>query len=239
MSKKTNKEKIILAIGAHPDDIDFSASGTIAKWVKDGALAYYLICTNGNKGSDDFQMTSKKLAIIRCQEQQKAAKILGVKKVFFLNHNDGELRPSLKLKEEIVKVVRQIKPTVVITMDPTMRYSTDRGYINHPDHIAAGEAALSAVFPFARDHLTFPDLIGRGLMPHKVKEVLMTTFDDPDYWVDITETIDLKIKALREHPSQINDPDHMETMIKEWASKLARKTKSKYVEGFKRITLRF
>ena len=239
MSKKTNDPKIILAIGAHPDDIDFSASGTIAKWTSGGASAYYLICTNGNKGSDDPKMTSKKLAKIRHQEQQNAARILGVKKVFFLNHHDGELAPSIQLKKEIVEVIRKIKPTTVITIDPTMRYSLARGYINHPDHIAAGEAVLSAVFPLARDRLTFPGLAKKGLEPHKVKEVLMTNFDNPNFFVDITETIELKLKALKEHASQINDLKRAEKMIKLWASTFGKKFKVKYAEGFRKISLNF
>ena len=236
--KSSQDHKIILAIGAHPDDIDFVASGSLAKWAKEGTAIYYLLCTNGNKGSDDPKMTSTKLAKIRRKEQENAAKVLGVKQVFFLDHNDGELKPSLKLKKEIVKVIRKIKPDLVITMDPTARYSVDRGYINHPDHIAAAEAALSAVFPLARDCLTFPDLIKRGFKPHKVKEVLMTAFEKPNFFVDIAGTIDLKIKALREHKSQIKDPNRMEKMIRVWAQMAGKKIKAKYAEGFKRIVLR-
>lgn len=238
-SKSSASSKIILAVGAHPDDIDFSASGTVAKWAREGASAYYLICTNGNKGSDDPKMTSRKLAKIRRQEQQNAAKVLGVRKVFFLDHNDGELEPSIQLKGEIVKVIRQVKPTTVITIDPTMRYSITRGYINHPDHIAAGEAALSAVFPLARDRLTFPNLTKRGLKPHKVKEVLMTNFDNPNFFVDITDTLELKLKALKEHASQIDDFKRAQKMIKLWASTFGKKFKVKYAEGFRKISLNF
>src|SRR3989344_1125071 len=172
------RSKVILAIGAHADDTDFSASGTVAKFIKDGATAYYLICTNGNKGSDDPKITSEKLAQIRRNEQENAAKVLVVKKIFFLDHNDGELEVTLKLKEEIVRVIRQVKPTTVITMDPTMRFSVGLGYINHPDHLAMSEAALSAIYPLARDRLTFPDHEREGLKPWKVGEVLLSNFDD-------------------------------------------------------------
>jgi len=236
--KSSIDHKIILAVGAHQDDIDFIASGSIAKWAKDGSVIYYLLCTNGNKGSDDPKMTPAKLAKIRRQEQQNAAKILGVRRVFFLDHNDGELKPSLRLKKEIVKVIRQIRPTLVVTMDPSARYSINRGYINHPDHIAAAEATLSAVFPLARDRLTFPELARKGLKPYKVKEVLMTAFEGPNYFVDISGTIDLKIKALREHKSQIKDHDQMEKMIRDWAQIAGKKIKTRYAKGFKRVILR-
>ncbi|OGD84071.1 hypothetical protein A2165_00895 [Candidatus Curtissbacteria bacterium RBG_13_40_7] len=237
-SKTSADHKIILAVGAHQDDTDFTSSGSIAKWVKQGSAVYYLLCTNGNKGSDDPKMTSSKLAKIRRKEQENAAKVLGVKKVFFLNYNDGELAPTLKLKKEIVKIIRKIKPTLVVTLDPSTRYSIDRGYINHPDHIAAAEATLSAVFPLARDRLTFPDLQRKGLAPHKVKELLMTAFDQPNFFIDITHTIDLKIQALKEHKSQIKDHRQMEKMIKEWARLVGKKSKVKYAEGFKRIFIR-
>jgi len=234
----SKRNEVILAVGAHQDDIDFIASGSIAKWIGEGAVVYYLLCTNGNKGSDDPKMTSAKLAKIRRKEQEDAAKVLGVKKVYFLNHHDTELEPTLELKKEIVKVIRKIRPALVVTLDPTARYSIDLGYINHPDHIAAAEATLSAVFPLARDQLTFPDLAKKGFAPHKVKEILLTAFEKPNFIVDITDTLDLKIKALKEHKSQIKDPSQMEKMIKLWARRSGRKIKAKYAEGFKRIVLR-
>ena len=235
MIKFPYKRKIILAVGAHPDDIDFSASGTIAKWIKEGAKAYYLICTNGDKGSDDLKMTHKKLAKIRRKEQLAAAKILGVKKVFFLNYNDGELENSLHLKEKIARTIREVRPNIVITIDPAMIYSQRRGFINHPDHRACGHATLDAVFPLARDRLSFPHHEKKGLKPHKVEEVYLTNFDEKDTFVDITKTIDLKIKVLMVHKSQISEESIKR--VKKWASLTGKKKGFKFAEGFKRIKL--
>lgn len=140
------KNKIILAVGAHPDDTDFGASGTISKWVEEGATAYYLIATDGSRGSTDPKMTHKKLAKIRRKEQEEAARVLGVKKVFFLNHTDTQLVSDIFLKEEIVRIIRTVRPDIVITMDPAFYYSAENGFINHTDHRAAALAAMDAVF---------------------------------------------------------------------------------------------
>lgn len=230
-------KKIILAIGAHPDDIDFSASGAIAKWIKERATAYYLICTNGDKGSNDPKMTHRKLARIRRAEQLKAAKILGVKKVFFLNYKDGELENSIHLKEKIARIIREVKPKIVITTDPAMIYSQKRGYINHPDHRVCGQATLDAIFPLARDRLSFPHHEKKGLKPHKVEQVYLTNFDERDTFVDITKTIDLKIKALKAHASQVSEKTLKR--VKEWAAQSGRKKGYKFAEGFKRIKIAF
>ena len=237
MPKDNFKRKTILAVAAHPDDVDFGLAGSVAKWVKEGAAVFYLICTNGDKGSADPKMTSVKLAKIRRAEQRVAAKVLGVKKVFFLDHNDGELEPNLKLKEEIAKIIRTVKPKIVVTTDPAMRYSQLRGYINHPDHVAAGEATLAAVYPLARDRLTFPQHASQGLAPHQVSQVLLTSFDNPNFFVDITSTIDKKLQALKCHRSQIGNFPNLEKRIRDLASSLGKLAKTKYAEGFKRIIL--
>jgi len=233
--KSTSGRKIVLAVGAHPDDIDFSAAGTIAKWIREGAVVYYLICTNGNKGSDDPKMTHKKLAKIRRAEQVKAAKILGVKKVFFLNYEDGALVNSLHLKEKIAKIIRQVRPNIVFTMDPTMVYSQKRGFINHPDHRACGQATLDAIYPLARDRLSFPNHEKRGLQPHKVEEIYLTNFDERDTFINVTGTIELKIKALKAHKSQVSEKS-LES-IKKWAAETGKKQKYKFAEGFKKIKI--
>jgi len=228
--------KIILAVGAHPDDLDFGCSGTVAKWVKKGAAAYYLICTNGSKGSDDPKMTPEKLVKIRKKEQLTAAKILGIKEVFFLSHEDGELENNLGLKEEITRVIRKVRPDVVFTMDPLMIYSKKRGYLNHPDHRACGQAVLDAIYPLSRDRLTFPNHEKEKLKPHKVRKVYLTNFDEQDTFFDISSTIHLKIKALLEHKSQVSKATAKR--VKGWAKRVGKKKGYKFAEGFKRIILK-
>ena len=232
---KSIREKIILAVGAHPDDIDFSASGTIAKWTKGGAKVHYLICTNGNKGSDDPKMTHQKLARIRKKEQLAAAKILGVKKVYFLGYNDTQLENNISLREKIVKIIRKVRPNIVFTLDPTMIYSRKRGYINHSDHRACGQATLDAVFPLARDRLSFLHHEKLGLKPHKVEEVYLFNFDDPDTFVNITETMNIKLKALRAHASQISEESLKR--VKKWSNLLGRKKGYKFAEAFRKIKI--
>lgn len=236
-SKKSMKGKVILAVGAHPDDLDFGCSGINAKWIKEGATVYYLICTNGNKGSDDPRMTPEKLVKIRKKEQLEAAKILGIKEVFFLNHEDGELENNLELKEQITRVIRKVQPDIVFTMDPLMIYSQKRGYLNHPDHRACGQAVLDAIYPLSRDRLTFPHHQKDGLKPHKVREIYLTNFDEQDTFFNITSTINLKIKALSKYRSQVSK----ETLekVRKWASRVGKKRGYKFAEGFKEITLRF
>lgn len=236
------KNKVVLAVGAHPDDMDFGASGTVAKWVKEGATAYYIICTDGSRGSEDPKMTHKKLAQIRKDEQEKAAKALGVKKVFFLNHTDTQLVSDLKLKEEIVGLIRTLRPHIVITMDPTFYYTSGsffggRGFINHTDHRAAALAAMDACFPLARDRLTFPEHEKQGLKPHKVEELLLTSFEKQGFLVDISKTFDKKIKALSLHKSQFSNFKEVEKRITARARMWGKKNKCKYAENFVRILI--
>lgn len=225
----------ILGIAAHPDDLDFAASGSFAKWVKSGALCYYLICTDGRKGSDDPKMTEAKLVKLRKQEQKKAAKILKLKDVFFLNHKDTQLTYDLALKKEIVRFIRKLKPDIVVTLDPTFVYSRKTGFINHTDHRACGLATVDAVFPLARDRLTFKELSKEGLPPHSVKTLYLTRFDDPTDVVDISDTFDLKIQALKAHKTQISLK--LLDRIIQRAKELGKKHGYKYAEGFVKLTL--
>lgn len=237
------KNKVILAVGAHPDDMDFGVSGSIAKWVSEGATAYYLICTDGSRGSEDPKMTHSRLAAIRKEEQEKAAKILGVKKVFFLDHTDTQLVCDLKLKEEIVRIIRTIKPNIVVTMDPTFYYRSNLassigfGFINHTDHRAAALATMDAVFPLSRDRLTFPEHEKTGLKPHKVDEILFVSFDKNDFVIDISKTFAKKIKALSLHASQFADFSVVEKRITERAKMLGKEKGYKFAENFVRIKL--
>jgi LmbE family N-acetylglucosaminyl deacetylase len=227
----------ILGVGAHPDDLDFGAAGTFAKWVKEGHHCYHLICTDGRKGTSDTQMTEDNLVRLRRKEQKKVAEILGLKDVYFLTHHDTELMPDLTLKKEIVRFIRKLKPDIIVTLDPSFIYSRDSGYINHTDHRAAGLATLDAVFPLARDRLTFSELEREGLEPHKVKTVYLTSFENPNEILDITDTIDVKLQALRAHGSQISE--QALGWVKERAKTTGAKKNFKYAESFIKLELPF
>lgn len=237
MTKNLKTPKTVLAVFAHPDDMDFSSSGTIAKWAKRGADITYLVCTDGSKGSQDPIITPRKLAAIRKKEQLEAAKILGVNDVIFLNHRDGELIVDLKLKEAISRVIRKKKPDLVITLDPTFLYSTKRGFVNHSDHRAAGQAAIDAVFPLARDRLNFPHHEKQGLAPHKTKTLLLVSFEDPEHFEDITKTFVKKLEVLKIHKSQVPSNSAFDKRIQERARMLGKKAGFRYAEGFKCIQL--
>lgn len=234
--------KIILAVGAHPDDMEFVASGTIAKWVEEGATAYYLICTDGSRGSSDPKMTHRRLSEIRKKEQEEACKVLGVKKAFFLNHPDTQLVADLTLKEEIVMVIRKLRPNIVITMDPTFYFTTNligwnTGFINHTDHRAAALATLDACFPLARDRLTFSNHEKEGLKPHRVEELLLSSVERKDFIVDITKTFDKKIKALSLHKSQFDSFKEIKERVSKRARYWGKEEGYKFAENFIRIKL--
>lgn len=232
------KQKVVLAIGAHPDDLEFGCGATMAKWAAEGATVYYLILTDGSKGYEDHLMPNEELTKTRRMEQEAAAKITGVSKVYFFDYVDGELVNNLEVRKDIVKVIRETKPDVVYSMDPTMVYDEDRGFINHPDHRAAAQATMDAVFPFARNSRTFPELIDLGFPVHKVLCVLLNNFKRANYYVDITETIDKKLAALDCHKSQGDDVKNIDDWVKEQASKNGDKLGVKYAEGFVRINLK-
>lgn len=198
------KPKIVLAIGAHPDDLEFGVAGSAAAWVKAGAQVHYLICTDGSKGSDDPNLTSSQLTDLRRQEQRDAGKILGLASVNFLDHEDGLAVANAELKRDIVRIIRQIKPDTVVAQDPAMLYHPSWGMINHTDHRAVGLAAMDAVYPLARDHLSFPELLAEGLEAHKVTDLLLMGFENQNYYVDTTDTFETKLKALAAHRSQVD-----------------------------------
>ncbi|MCY3647137.1 MAG: PIG-L family deacetylase [Chloroflexi bacterium] len=223
-----------MVVVAHPDDAEFMVAGTVAKWAGRGAEVTYVVITNGNKGSEDPEMTPTRLAEIREAEQRAAGLILGVKNFEFLGYEDGYLVHTLDLRRDITRMIRKYRPEVVVTFDPTARFMFD-SYANHPDHRAAGDATVDAIFPSARDRLTFPELLSDGLEPHKVKQLWMGSGAgaNANVWVDITETIDLKKKALAAHPSQLSEE------VAEFASEMARGTAAaqefEYGEAFRRI----
>jgi len=231
--------KVVLMVGAHADDIDFGASGSVAKWAKDGAEVHYLVITDGSKGSSDPSITVEQLIAMREQEQRDAAATLGAKEVHFLHYEDAMLEITMGLKKDIVRIIRQVRPDTVVVMDPTFVYSSDMGFINHPDHRAAGQATLDAVFPLARDRLTFPDLLEKEqLEPHNVAHMLLINLRDQNYFVDITDVFETKIAGLLKHTSQIPDPAGVRAMLQTWASVAGARTGHKYAEGFMRIDVR-
>lgn len=229
---------IVLGIGAHPDDLDFMAAGSLAWLASQGAEVYYLILTDGCKGSEDPTITPQELADRRCEEQRQAAQRAGIKDVIFLSYADGELEVNQQLKKDIVRVIRQVRPDVVFAMDPTMVYSLEQPSINHPDHRAGGQAALDAIYPLARDHLSFPELLNdEQLQPHKVLTILLTNFDKQDYYVDITSTIDAKIAAIAAHTSQVKDMATVEKKVRAIAQADGSKAGYAYAEGFVRLDI--
>lgn len=237
------KNKIILAVGAHPDDMEFGASGTINKLTEEGNDVYLVICTDGSRGSDDPKMTHERLIAIRKEEQEAAAKISGIKKIFFLNHTDTQLVADIKLKEELVKIIRIVRPNIVISMDPTFYYSSvftssiGFSFINHTDHRAAALATMDAVFPLSRDRLTFSEHEKAGLIPHKTEELWMTSLEKVDHVVDISKTIEKKIKALSMHKSQLKDFSKVEKMIRDRAEYFGKQRGYKFAENFIRLKL--
>ena len=198
-----------MIIAPHPDDSEFAIAGTVAKWTKQGKKVVYVICTNGNKGTDDPEMTPAKLAEIRRREEMEAGKTLGVQEVLFLEHDDQSLEDTPEFRKELVKVIRTYRPEVIAAPDPY------RKYVWHRDHRITGQVVLDAVFPFARDRLAYPDLLEAGFQPHKVKELLFWGVDRPNFFSDVSDTYDLKIAALACHKSQVSK------FPKEW------------IEGFK------
>ncbi|MEJ5220768.1 MAG: PIG-L deacetylase family protein [Tepidiforma sp.] len=191
-----------MVVVAHPDDAEFLCGGTVAKWAARGCDVTYVVITKGDKGSDDPEMTSERLAVIREAEQRAAGAVLGVRNFEFLGYPDGYLQPTLELRRDLARLIRKYRPHSLITFDPTNRFVSDT-YINHPDHRVAGDVALDAVFPTARDRLTFPELLVDGYQPWKVRQVWLATSAEPNAWVDISETVELKKQALLCHPSQI------------------------------------
>ena len=224
-----------MAIVAHPDDIEFSCVGTLARWAKAGARIAYVLCTSGDVGIAEDGMTRQKAAEIREAETRAAAEIAGAKEVVFLREPDGMLQATLELRKKIVREIRRFRPEVVICGDPTIVWAGD-GYINHPDHRAAATATLDAVFPAAGQPNLFEELAAEGLTAHKVRKVYCTAFGNGDTYVSIDETIDVKAAALKAHKSQMGDWD-VEKNIKQWAAERAKGKEMRYAELFRVVTL--
>lgn len=234
-NSKTYIPESAMAIVAHPDDIDFSCAGTLARWAKAGTKICYVLCTSGDVGIAAEGMTKQKAAEIREAEQRAAADIVGATEVVFLREPDGMLQNTMELRRRLVREIRRFRPEVVITGDPTLVWAGD-DYINHPDHRAASQAALDAVFPAAGQPNLFEELEAEGLTAHKPRKVYCTNWRDANTYVSIDDTLETKIAALRAHASQMNGWDP-EPRIREWAAERARGKEMRYAEAFRVVTL--
>jgi LmbE family N-acetylglucosaminyl deacetylase len=226
--------KRILVILAHPDDPEFFCGATIARWAALGHQIHYVLLTRGDKGAPDRSQTPEEISRKREIEQQGAANVLGVKSVRFLDYYDGYLVPDLALRKDVVRVIRQEKPDILVTSDP-LNFIGDT-HINHPDHRAAGQVVADAVFPAAGNPFFFPELMDEeGLAPHSVKEIWMSISMQPNGLMDVTEYWQKKIDALHCHASQIGDPEKADQRMKSRRAAESSEEAPRYEERFRRI----
>ncbi len=223
-----------MVVVAHPDDAEFMVAGTVARWAREGCEVTYVVITKGDKGSDDPEMTSTRLTAIREAEQRAAGAILGVKNYEFMGYPDGYLQHTLDLRRDVTRLIRQYRPHTLFTFDPTTRFFSDT-YVNHPDHRVAGDVALDATFPSARDRLTFPELLLDGLEPWKVRQVWLSNAEKPNVWIDIADTIELKKQAMLAHPSQLGED--ILPFVEQMARGEAQGTDLQFAEAFRRFFL--
>ena len=226
----------VLVVIPHPNDAEFWCAGTVLGWIQRGASVHYLLCTDGGKGSCDREVKSQDLAAIREREQEKAARILGVREVVMLHHPDGELEDTSDFRKEIVREIRRVRPEVVICPEP---YRMNLAW--HRDHRIAGQVTLDAVFPCARDHLHFQDLWEQeGLEPHKTGTVLFWGTEQPHTNIDIGKAIGLKTQAVMAHQSQMKTrtESEVEEFVKEWARNAGVDQPYQYGEAFRKVTFR-
>jgi LmbE family N-acetylglucosaminyl deacetylase len=221
----------VLTILAHPDDGESFTGGTMARLAQEGKEITYLVATRGDKGSDERTMTPERLAAIREKEQREAARLLGVQRVIFLEgYSDGYLEVSFKLRGELVRKIRELKPDVVFTFDPWKRYEI------HPDHRAIGLCAIDAI-ACARGWMNDPEHIQEGLSEHNVKQVYLFNTDQPNHYVDIAATLETKIAARCAHVSQIRQPNHPSSYLTRWAEEAGKAGGYRYAEAFHYMAL--
>ena len=230
--------KSAMSIHAHPDDQEFSIGGTLARWARAGCEIVSVTITSGDSGSNDpgkDESHKQELAKLREVEQHSANQVLGVKEAVFLRYPDGELEPTIALRKDLTRIIRKFKPDVVVTGNPEAWFYGNE-YVNHPDHRAAAQAACEAVFPSAGTRLIFTDLLKEGYEPYNVKKLYVHGTDKPDTWVDISETIDIKVKALQQHASQV-PVDEVEKWMKDWAKEDAKDKDFEYAESYRVMKL--
>ncbi len=230
----------VLVVAAHPDDCDFGVAGSVALWTSQGIDVTYCIVTDGDAGGFDEAVSRIDMARIRRQEQTDAAAHVGVHDLRFLGYPDGRLESSIALRRDLSRVIRQVRPHRVVAQSPQRNY--ERIYASHPDHLAAGEAALCAVYPDARNPFAHPELLEKeGLEPWTVSEMYLMAAQQGNVFVDITDTIDRKVAALQSHVSQVSHRDDLETMLRQWATTIAATAgfpEGRLAEGFFRVDTR-
>ncbi len=217
--KEPNWEGVrnVLVIMAHPDDPDISCGGTAIQMAKQGIDVHYMILTNGDKGNHDPEITHNQLVLLRKEEQRNAARVSGVKQVLFMGEEDGFLTPTRDLRERVTRIIRAIKPEIIICPDPT-RYFAGSGYINHPDHRNTGLVALEAIFPAADNMMFFPEMLDEGFMPHKIQQLYITNFDQGNVRVDVSDVVETKMDAILCHKTQFANREQqaMRRWMKRW-----------------------
>jgi LmbE family N-acetylglucosaminyl deacetylase len=224
----------ILIVAAHPDDIEFGLAGSVARWTAEGHRVVYCIVTDGSAGTNEPDADLPALAAVRRQEQLEAAALIGVHDVRFLGYADGVLQPSIELRRELTRLIREVKPYRVVCQDPATYYFGNT-YINHPDHRAAGEATLYAVFPSAETRPIFPELLREGYEPHRVSELYLDISLTPDTFIDISATIDHKIAAILCHRSQVGP--EVEQWVRKWGAEAGAGHGYAYAEAFRVMRL--
>jgi len=226
----------VLVVAAHPDDIEFGAAGTVARWVGEGSEVRYLLITRGDKGSDNPSTDPFGLAALREDEQRAAAAEIGVTNVDFLEEPDGQVEASLRLREVLTRAIRSFRPEIVMSHDPTVLFVNNE-WVNHPDHRAVGTVVVDAVFPTARDPLNFPEHIAAGLGAWKVAELFLWSTNEANQLVDIGATLDRKVAALAHHASQFRDFTETARWVRSGAEELGERAGYPAAEGFRRVTL--
>lgn len=226
----------VLVVVAHPDDVDFGSAGSVAKWVFEGSLVAYCIVTDGDAGGFDLGIARSEMPALRQNEQVNAAGIVGVSNLTFLGYKDGELQATIGLRKDISRKIRQFRPDRLICQSTERNF--DRIYASHPDHLAAAEAAICAVYPDARNPFAFPELLAEQLEAHTVQDVIMQASPNPNCYVDITEYVDFKIRAILEHKSQLSNPDETAAFVRGWLEASGAEVglpKGRYAEMYRKV----
>jgi LmbE family N-acetylglucosaminyl deacetylase len=226
----------ILVVSAHPDDVDFGVAGSVASWTAAGIDVSYCIVTDGDAGGSDLELPRDEMAKIRRVEQTNAAATVGVSDLHFLGYPDGRLQPTIELRRDLSRVIRVVRPQRVVCQSPERIW--ERVYASHPDHLAAGEAAVCAVYPDARNPFAHPELLADGLEPWTVPQLWLMAHPSVDVYIDTTDTIDKKVAALSCHVSQIPDPDGLDQRMRDWGQMIATRVglpTGRMAEAFKSV----